>query len=232
MFLRNRVTYQTVLQVGIFVALIGVAATARAAAPQPGDVDTTNSRVYMLVGATGLVSLGHAAFFGVAGYVVALLAPDRNAGATLWTSLPLAVAVSALLALAIGALALRTRGVYFIMVTLAFSQMVYFVFHDTKLAGGSDGAAAKQAMERYWRPALESFKPQMILISAGFDAHREDLLGGLALVEDDYAWLTRELMTVAADHAQKRVVSMLEGGYHLPALGRSAVAHVRTLAEL
>jgi branched-chain amino acid transport system permease protein len=93
----------------------------------------------LLVGATGLVSLGHAAFFGVAGYVVALLAPDRNTGATLWTSLPLAVAVSALLALAIGALALRTRGVYFIMVTLAFSQMVYFVFHDTKLAGGSDG---------------------------------------------------------------------------------------------
>lgn len=93
----------------------------------------------LLVGATGLVSLGHAAFFGVAGYVVALLAPDRNAGATLWTSLPLSVAVSALLALAIGALALRTRGVYFIMVTLAFSQMVYFVFHDTKLAGGSDG---------------------------------------------------------------------------------------------
>jgi acetoin utilization deacetylase AcuC-like enzyme len=103
---------------------------------------------------------------------------------------------------------------------------------NVPLAAGSDGAAAKQAMERYWRPALESFKPQMILISAGFDAHREDLLGGLALVEDDYAWLTRELMAVAEAHAQQRVVSMLEGGYHLPALGRSAVAHVRTLAEL
>jgi branched-chain amino acid transport system permease protein len=93
----------------------------------------------LLVGVTGLVSLGHAAFFGVAGYVVALLGPDPAAATTLWTSLPLAVAVSALLALGIGALALRTRGVYFIMVTLAFSQMVYFVFHDTHLAGGSDG---------------------------------------------------------------------------------------------
>lgn len=93
----------------------------------------------LLVGVTGLVSLGHAAFFGFAGYVVALIAPSHY-GADLWLSLPLAVAASALLALAIGALALRTRGVYFIMVTLAFSQMVYFVFHDTKLAGGSDGA--------------------------------------------------------------------------------------------
>jgi acetoin utilization deacetylase AcuC-like enzyme len=103
---------------------------------------------------------------------------------------------------------------------------------NVPLAAGSDGEAAKQVMERYWRPALEGFKPQMILISAGFDAHREDLLGGLALVEDDYAWLTRELMAVAEQHAQKRVVSMLEGGYHLPALGRSVVAHVRTLTEL
>jgi acetoin utilization deacetylase AcuC-like enzyme len=102
---------------------------------------------------------------------------------------------------------------------------------NVPLAAGSDGEAAKQVMEQYWRPALESFKPQMILISAGFDAHREDLLGGLALVEADYAWLTRELMAVAKEHAQKRVVSMLEGGYHLPALGRSVVAHVRSLAE-
>src|SRR5450755_2482729 len=103
---------------------------------------------------------------------------------------------------------------------------------NVPLAAGSDGEAARQAMERYWRPALEGFKPQMILISAGFDAHREDLLGGLALVEDDYAWLTRELMDMAENHAQRRGVSMLEGGYHLPALGRSVVAHVRTLAEL
>ena len=93
----------------------------------------------LLVGVTGLVSLGHAAFFGLASYMVVLAAPDQYTAVSLWTSLPLAVAASALLALGIGALALRTRGVYFIMVTLAFSQMVYFVFHDTKLAGGSDG---------------------------------------------------------------------------------------------
>ena len=102
---------------------------------------------------------------------------------------------------------------------------------NVPLAAGSDGEAAKHVMERHWLPALELFKPQLVLISAGFDAHREDLLGGMALIEADYAWLTRELMTVAADHAQKRLVSMLEGGYHLPALGRSVVAHVRTLTE-
>jgi branched-chain amino acid transport system permease protein len=93
----------------------------------------------LLVGVTGLVSLGHAAFFGLASYVVVLAAPDQYTATSLWTSLPLAVGASALLALAIGALALRARGVYFIMVTLAFSQLVYFVFHDTKLGGGSDG---------------------------------------------------------------------------------------------
>jgi acetoin utilization deacetylase AcuC-like enzyme len=69
------------------------------------------------------------------------------------------------------------------------------------------------------------------LISAGFDAHQEDLLGGLALVESDYTWLTDEVMAVAARHADKRIVSMLEGGYNLAALGRSAVAHVRALAR-
>ncbi|HUH95270.1 MAG TPA: branched-chain amino acid ABC transporter permease [Casimicrobiaceae bacterium] len=94
----------------------------------------------LLVGVTGLVSLGHAAFFGLASYVLVLVAPDPYTAVSLWTSLPLAVGACALAALAIGALALRTRGVYFIMVTLAFSQMGYFVFHDTKIAGGSDGA--------------------------------------------------------------------------------------------
>ncbi|HXA37230.1 MAG TPA: histone deacetylase family protein [Steroidobacteraceae bacterium] len=102
---------------------------------------------------------------------------------------------------------------------------------NVPLAAGSGGAAAKQAIETQWLPALETFKPQMILISAGFDAHREDLLGGMALVEDDYAWMTRELMALAARHSQQRVVSMLEGGYNLAALGRSVVAHVKTLAE-
>ncbi len=103
---------------------------------------------------------------------------------------------------------------------------------NVPLAAGSGGAAVRSVFEQYWQPALEAFKPQLILISAGFDAHREDLLGGMALVEADYAWLTRELMDLADRHAEKRIVSMLEGGYHLGALGRSAAAHVRTLAGL
>jgi acetoin utilization deacetylase AcuC-like enzyme len=103
---------------------------------------------------------------------------------------------------------------------------------NVPLAAGSGGTAAKKALENEWLPALERFKPQLIFISAGFDAHREDLLGGMALVEADYSWMTRELMDVAARHADGRVVSMLEGGYNLSALGRSAVAHVRTLASL
>ncbi len=102
---------------------------------------------------------------------------------------------------------------------------------NVPLAEGSDGAAAKRAVETAWLPALEKFKPEMILISAGFDAHREDLLGGMALVEADYAWITRELMAVAARHSNNRIVSMLEGGYNLSALGRSVVAHVKTLTE-
>jgi acetoin utilization deacetylase AcuC-like enzyme len=102
---------------------------------------------------------------------------------------------------------------------------------NVPLAEGSDGAAAKAAIETQWLPALENFKPQMLFISAGFDAHREDLLGGMALVEADYEWMTRELMALAARHSQKRIVSLLEGGYNLAALGRSAVAHVKTLAE-
>jgi acetoin utilization deacetylase AcuC-like enzyme len=102
---------------------------------------------------------------------------------------------------------------------------------NVPLAAGSGGEEARQAVEQEWLPALENFKPQMILISAGFDAHREDLLGGMALIEEDYSWITRELMAVASRHSQKRIVSMLEGGYNLSALGRSAVAHVKTLAE-
>jgi len=105
------------------------------------------------------------------------------------------------------------------------------VHHGNPLAAGSGGAAAKQALETHWLPALESFKPQMIFISAGFDAHREDLLGGMALVEADYTWMTRELMDLAARHSQGRIVSMLEGGYNLSALGRSVVAHVKALSE-
>jgi branched-chain amino acid transport system permease protein len=92
----------------------------------------------LLLGYAGLVSFGHAAFFGAAGYALALLTPQFQA-ASFWTSLPLAIAASALLALVIGFFVVRTRGIYFIMVTLAFAQMLFFVFYDTKIAGGNDG---------------------------------------------------------------------------------------------
>lgn len=91
----------------------------------------------LLVGTTGLVSLGHAAYFGIGAYATVLASGDT--GASMALLLPLAVLAAAAYALVVGALSLRTRGVYFIMVTLAFAQMAYFLVHDTKLAGGSDG---------------------------------------------------------------------------------------------
>ena len=114
----------------------------------------------LLVGFTGLVSLGHAAFFGLAGYVLAFAAPQYQA-ADLWLSLPLAMACSGLLALIIGVFVLRTSGIYFIMVTLAFAQMVFFLFHDTKIAGGADGIyvyAKPVAAIAGWEPfTLENY---------------------------------------------------------------------------
>lgn len=94
------------------------------------------------------------------------------------------------------------------------------------------GLAVREAIDLMWLPQLDAFKPQMIFISAGFDAHREDDVGGMALVEADYEWITTQLMQVARKHAQDRIVSCLEGGYNLSALGRSVVAHLRVLAEI
>jgi branched-chain amino acid transport system permease protein len=92
----------------------------------------------LLQGVTGLVSLGHAAFFGLAGYALAFLTP-QGAAVSLWWTLPAAVAASALGALVIGFFVVRTHGIYFIMVTMAFAQMVFFLFFDNKALGGSDG---------------------------------------------------------------------------------------------
>ena len=92
----------------------------------------------LLVGITGLISLGHAAFFGIAAYITVLAASDAPASSIVWL-LPLAMLGAGAYALFVGALSLRTKGVYFIMVTLAFAQMAYFVFHDTAIGGGSDG---------------------------------------------------------------------------------------------
>lgn len=127
----------------------------------------------LLVGFTGLVSLGHAAFFGVAGYCLALASPQYEA-ASLWTSLPLALLASGLLALAIGLLVLRTGGVYFIMATLAFAQMAYFFFHDSGFAGGSDGIyinVRPDAAIAGWKPFdLEKFGHLHLVVLAVFVA--------------------------------------------------------------
>jgi len=131
----------------------------------------------LLVGTTGLVSLGHAAYFGVAAYTLALAAPTSDP-ANLWLTLPLALVASALVALIIGALVVRTAGVYFIMVTLAFAQMVYYFFHDTRIAGGSDGI--------YVNARPDTLVPGFDLSS---DAHFYYLV--LALLIGVYALLAR-----------------------------------------
>ena len=94
----------------------------------------------------------------------------------------------------------------------------------------SRGPKVRELIDANWMPRLEAFAPQMIFISAGFDAHREDDLGQLGLVEADYEWITQRVMGVAERHAQGRIVSCLEGGYSLPTLARSVAAHVRVLA--
>jgi acetoin utilization deacetylase AcuC-like enzyme len=94
------------------------------------------------------------------------------------------------------------------------------------------GPVIREMIEQSWLPRLEAFKPELIFISAGFDAHREDDLGQLGLVEADYAWITSRVKEIAAKYAQGRIVSSLEGGYNLSALGRSVEAHIRVLADL
>ena len=87
----------------------------------------------------------------------------------------------------------------------------------------------REAVSQQWLPALEAFKPEMIYISAGFDAHREDDMGNLALVEADYEWVTKQIMAVANRHCKGRVISCLEGGYVLSPLARSVAAHIKVL---
>ncbi|HQN45911.1 MAG TPA: histone deacetylase family protein [Rugosibacter sp.] len=103
---------------------------------------------------------------------------------------------------------------------------------NVPLAAGTRGEGFRQAVTDIWLPRLHDFQPEMIFISAGFDAHREDDMASLGLVEDDYAWVTAQIKHVAAATAHGRIVSMLEGGYALSALGRSVVAHLRVLAEV
>lgn len=101
---------------------------------------------------------------------------------------------------------------------------------NVPLPAGTDGKAYRKAVEEQFRPALEGFKPQMIFVSAGFDAHAEDPLAQLGLVKADYIWVTEFIKDIAQRFAEGRIVSSLEGGYQLPALADSATAHIRTLA--
>ena len=132
----------------------------------------------LLVGYTGLVSFGHAAFFGVGAYALALVTP-RYEAASLWLTLPGAVLAAGLAACLVGAFVLRTRGVYFIMVTLAFAQMFYFVVHDTEFGRGSDGITM-------------NFRPEAVLagvkvLDLGNERHSYYLV--LALMASAYVFL-------------------------------------------
>ena len=97
---------------------------------------------------------------------------------------------------------------------------------------GTSGEEFRQMVSEKWLPRLRKFKPEMLFISAGVDAHYEDDLGGMKLLEQDYRWVTEQLKQVAEKTAQGRIVSMLEGGYVLSALARSVVAHIRVLAGI
>lgn len=100
---------------------------------------------------------------------------------------------------------------------------------NVPLTRGVTGKEFRDAVQGHWLPALEAFRPQLIMISAGFDGHREEDMADFRLVEDDYAWVTRELKAVAKRHGEGRLVSCLEGGYALSALGRSACVHLDAL---
>ena len=101
---------------------------------------------------------------------------------------------------------------------------------NVPLPAMTDGRGFRAAVERVWMPALERFKPQLVFVSAGFDAHREDPLAYLNLEDEDYRWVTERLVEVADRHAAGRVVSTLEGGYDTRALARCVVEHVKVLA--
>ncbi len=102
---------------------------------------------------------------------------------------------------------------------------------NVPLAAGTDGKGFRKAVEEQFAPALARFKPQMVFVSAGFDAHVDDPLAQLGLVKDDYIWVTEFIKNIANKHAKGRIVSSLEGGYQLTALAECATAHICTLAS-
>jgi len=103
---------------------------------------------------------------------------------------------------------------------------------NVPLPGGTGSEEFRAMVTEVWLPRLRLFKPEIILISAGFDAHYEDDLGSMKLYEKDYAWVTEQLGQIADESAQGRIISMLEGGYVLSALARSVAAHIKVLAGI
>lgn len=104
--------------------------------------------------------------------------------------------------------------------------------HNTPLPAGTRGDKIRELLTQQWLPALAQHQPQMLFLSAGFDAHYEDDMASMGLQDSDFGWISRELRQWADARCNGRLVSMLEGGYSLPALGRSALAHVRALADI
>ena len=128
-----------------------------------------------------------------------------------------------------------------VLMVSTFQSRLYPYFGETAkgpnmcniaLAPYSDGDALKRAVIQHWVPALRAFAPQMVFISAGFDAHRDDDMSHLGWADADYGWVTQRLVEIAEETAEGRVVSMLEGGYNLPALARSVEQHVRALVGI
>lgn len=128
-----------------------------------------------------------------------------------------------------------------VLMASTFQRGLYPFLGDDPLGGnmvnvglpaGADGTHLRRAVAESWLPALDGFRPQLIFVSAGFDAHRADDMAGLRFVEEDYAWVTREIVALAERHCAGRIVSCLEGGYNLFHLARSVAAHVRVLADV
>ena len=168
----------------------------------------------LLVGQTGLVSFGHAAAFGIGAYAVAMVTARVDA-ASLWLVAAVAVLAAAAYALVVGALSLRTRGVYFIMITLAFAQMAFFVFHDTPFGGGSDG------IYLYYKPAL-TFAGTVLV---DFDKGRAMYFGTLACLVATFAFLAvllrsrygRALAGIKANEQRMRAAGFATYPYKLGA---------------
>ncbi len=100
---------------------------------------------------------------------------------------------------------------------------------NVPLAGGTRGSTLRKELQRRWFPVIDAFDPDLILVSAGFDGHRDDEMGGWLLVDDDYAWITQRICEIAAAHCDGRIVSVLEGGYELESLGRCVCGHIAKL---